>query len=565
MYFCDKYWILSKMDKYDKRHQRNLRKLDKELETIYTLWQKEASALVPTIKGFDPSREFDINRYPKTKKQLDALTKKYAETMRVTFESRIKSEWNLAQGKNDEVVKDYFGATARDMKTPSALMSRYLDRNEKALETFLSRKSADTGLTLSERVWDYAERYRTEIESGLELALRDGLSANETAKELKKYLRHPDKLFRRVRNKQTGKLKLSKPAKAFHPGTGVYRSSFKNARRLVATEVNIAYRTSDHLRWQSMDFVTGVEVKLSNNHTLNGRPFTDICDDLKGTYPKDFKFTGWHPLCRCYAVPALEDPDRFFARTFRGGGESPEGVTDVPDNFKAWAKNNADRISKAEARGKLPYFTEDNRRYLGDDFQNRSVSWKMDTHIPPIPHTGQKVLTVSPGEFKRAISTEKTRNKNGWMVDVHDDYTGLKCFLTGDGKSGVAVTKDGDIVSLFSSVSGDHRSEKLIFMAIENGGVKCDCYAGGLQNLYARFGAKAVGKTPFNRDYAPDDWKAIPDGDQRKQEYPVVAMIFPKKVTDGVSLWNKGAEIKLSKVRYFSDYEEMLRYRDSLL
>ena len=23
--------------------------------------------------------------------------------------------------------------------------------------------------------------------------------------------------------------------------------------------------------------------------------FHDICDDLKGRYPKDFKFTGWHP------------------------------------------------------------------------------------------------------------------------------------------------------------------------------------------------------------------------------------------------------------------------------
>ena len=129
----------------------------------------------------------------------------------------------------------------------------------------------------------------------------------------------------------------------------------------------------------------------------------------------------------------------------------------------------------------------------------------------------------------------------------------------------MAVTKDGDIVSLFSSVSGDHRSEKLIFMAIENGGVKCDCYGGGLQNLYARFGAKAVGKTPFNREYAPDDWKALPDGDERKQEYPVVAMIFPKKVTDGVKLWKDENPIKVDKLRNFDDYDELLRYRDSLL
>ncbi|MDR0754714.1 MAG: hypothetical protein LBF04_04920, partial [Prevotellaceae bacterium] len=71
----------------------------------------------------------------------------------------------------------------------------------------------------------------------------------------------------------------------------VYRSSFKNARRLTATETNIAYRAADYERMQDFDFVVGIEINLSNNHTLNGKPFTDMCDDLKGKYPKDFKFT----------------------------------------------------------------------------------------------------------------------------------------------------------------------------------------------------------------------------------------------------------------------------------
>ena len=53
---------------------------------------------------------------------------------------------------------------------------------------------------------------------------------------------------------------------------------------------------------QQLDFILGIEVHLSNNHTcLNAKgepePFYDICDELQGRYPKDFKFTGWHPLC----------------------------------------------------------------------------------------------------------------------------------------------------------------------------------------------------------------------------------------------------------------------------
>ncbi|EJW89679.1 hypothetical protein EVA_22214, partial [gut metagenome] len=74
-------------------------------------------------------------------------------------------------------------------------------------------------------------------------------------------------------------------AAQFHPGRGVYRSSYMNARRLAATETNIAYRTADHLRWQDFDFVVGIRIVLSNNHTClgsDGKPhkFTDICDEL---------------------------------------------------------------------------------------------------------------------------------------------------------------------------------------------------------------------------------------------------------------------------------------------
>ena len=113
-------------------------------------------------------------------------------------------------------------------------------------------KRVDNGLSLSDKVWKYTDRFKNEIELGIDCGLRDGLSAPEIARNLKMYLQYPDKLFRRVRT-QHGILKLSKTAAAFHPGQGVYRSSYKNARRLAATETNIAYRTADFERWQDFD------------------------------------------------------------------------------------------------------------------------------------------------------------------------------------------------------------------------------------------------------------------------------------------------------------------------
>ena len=177
-----------------------------------------------------------------------------------------------------------------------------------------------------------------------------------------------------------------------HPGRGVYRSSYMNARRLAATETNIAYRTADHLRWQKMDFVVGIEIVLSDNHTIRLQPgektsdlpgqmradgtpkanavrtLTDICDTLAGRYPKGFKFTGWHPHCRCRAVTILkteEEMPRDTKRILDGrqpSADSANAVTDTPEAFKNWVENNRDRIANGHS---LPYFIRDNAKYTG--------------------------------------------------------------------------------------------------------------------------------------------------------------------------------------------------------
>lgn len=60
---------------------------------------------------------------------------------------------------------------------------------------------------------------------------------------------------------------------------------------LAATETNMAYRAADYERWQQLDFVVGIRIELSNNHTClgaDGKPhrFHDICDDLQKKYPE---------------------------------------------------------------------------------------------------------------------------------------------------------------------------------------------------------------------------------------------------------------------------------------
>ena len=81
---------------------------------------------------------------------------------------------------------------------------------------------------------------------------------------------------------------------------------------------------------------------------------------MKGKYPKDFKWTGWHPNDLCYVIPIIKTEEQFWLPKEERGKDNAE-ITDVPQGFKTWVANNQDRIARAEKRGTLPYFVRDNR------------------------------------------------------------------------------------------------------------------------------------------------------------------------------------------------------------
>ncbi len=345
-------------NKYEKRHRRNTKAYQKKIDKIFDEAAREAAILGTSIDGVDTSKVFSFADYPSTKKRIDTLLNTLTKDIRNVIVNGINLEWTLANNKNNTLVGLIFG----DNKLSAAQERKYYSTNDSAREAFLARK--ESGLNLSDRVWNYTNQFKTEIELGLDVGIRQGLSADEMTRDLKQYLKYPDKLFRRVRDEH-GNLQLSKAAQAFHPGRGVYRSSYKNARRLTATETNIAYRSSDYERWQAMDFVIGIEVVLSNNH-----PVPDICDDLAGRYPKDFKFTGWHPHCRCHAISILKSDEELAEDTRRilaGEEPLPADTSKVDYNgqakLEAWMADNADRVLNAQ---NLPYFIKDNPKYTTD-------------------------------------------------------------------------------------------------------------------------------------------------------------------------------------------------------
>lgn len=356
---------------YDRQHLGNLNAYLKQVDELYNAVCDEAARMGATL-DISGSKPLDLSKYPFISSRLETLLKSLQNGLQTLVADGVTTEWQLANDKNDQLVYSVFGDKVLGLTEEK--FRQYFSTNGKALEAFRERKK--NGLNLSDEVWNYTRQFKNEIEMALDVGIKDGRSADQLSRDLRGYLKYPDKLFRRYKDKE-GMFHLSKRAKEFHPGAGVYRSSYKNARRLAATETNIAYHTSDYERWLQLDFVVGIEVKLSNNHTVKDRkgksvPLHDMCDDLAGRYPKTFKFTGWHPHCRCYAVSILkteEEREQDRQRILQGKKpidykKSKNYVSQLPVGMQDWLKANEGRITEATARGTLPYFIKDNQKMV---------------------------------------------------------------------------------------------------------------------------------------------------------------------------------------------------------
>ena len=314
-------------------------------------------ALTSSVSHLDEGEVFRYSEQKKIAKKVSDRLRDLHSAVYAAIKNDIALEWDEANTACDELAASCFGKEILSDKR----FAGWFERNTEAMEAFISRSEA--GLNLSDRIWQPVKQLRSEMELAMTVAIGDGDSASQISRYVRQYLNNPDKLFRRIRDEK-GNLKLSKAAKAYHPGQGVYRSSAKNAMRIARTETNIAYRRADNTRWQQMEFVIGQEIHLSRNH-----PVTDICDTLAGRYPKNFVFDGWHPQCFCYVVPVLLSEKEMMAlQQAKLNGEdydiSGKVITDMPDNFKSWAIDNAERIERAKERGTLPYFIKNNKKIV---------------------------------------------------------------------------------------------------------------------------------------------------------------------------------------------------------
>lgn len=314
------------------------------IDAIFEQANKDLVKLARSVK-YDGSKLFAFRNYPKLGTRFDELMNTMASDIQAVIINGVTAEWYESNAKNDNLAKSILGKRLSDQQVSSTEYQNYFHRSDGALKAFIERK--DNGMNLSTRIWNMTKEYRSNLELALSVGLSEGKSAEELSRDIREYLNEPKRLFRRVRNKY-GQLVLSKAAKSYNPGTGQYRSSYKNALRLARTEINMAYKTADYERWQQLDFVVGYEVKRS------GRKYScSICEAFAGKYPKWFKFVSWHPNCRCYVIPILMKDSEFWSESKTSVNE----VTEVPPGFKRWCAENLERAKKSSS---VPYWVRDN-------------------------------------------------------------------------------------------------------------------------------------------------------------------------------------------------------------
>ena len=181
--------------------------------------------------------------------------------------------------------------------------------------------------------------------------------------------------------------------------------------------------------------------------------------------------------------------------------------------------------------------------------------------------------TADPEYFSAQLNRAIKENKNGLMVSPKTPQeladSGAVTFMSKDGMSGAAVTADGDIEAVFRIPGGEGKklSYQMVVTAVDNGGVKLDCYGEKLVQNYSKMGFEPVAKVKWNPEYAPEGWNYGPKD------------VYVMKLQDGLDAAQIEAKLGLSETEggfhMFTDeelaalpemdYDEALAYRDSLL
>lgn len=185
-----------------------------------------------------------------------------------------------------------------------------------------TRKYYNDGLSLSDRVWKYANESAQKIQNQIALNLRLGNSALNTARQIQEaneqVVRIPKYLQKQI------DLLDNKNLASNLIDNYVKKTLHYNAMRVARTEINNAWKGSYKEKMDQLDFVENVKWNLSRSHKEPCNCETYASQDLyglgPGVYPKNavpHNGLSAHPNCLCNMTMILSPIEKWIENEYR--------------------------------------------------------------------------------------------------------------------------------------------------------------------------------------------------------------------------------------------------------
>ena len=415
---------------------------NKRLGRLYSDYVKKLTSLGYGEDVLEDDALFNFDNFPQLKARLNEIFNDYYQNSLLCYKSGITDGVALAYNHDEMVIGSYSVLTDKAIRVA----------RDTAAATFISnRLKAKNGLNLAQTVWNYCQQTKSEFEMAMSNTIADGIkqgsSAEEIGKSIRRYLNDPDMMYRRyhtIKIQKNGKKKdvvtwrrrritdgkvrfVEEPLEKV--GMGVYRSARKNALRVARTEISAAYHKARNERWQNEPFVIGQYIHVSPQHNID-----DICNDLEGRYPKDYVWISWHPQCICTSDPITiqgEEKKEFYKRLMAGEDMSnyvsPFAVLTMPEKYNQYIKDNSEAIVKAGMRGKLAWHLQDNTKYWAH------LLSPSDRKKLGLKAVSSKELILAKAKERHALRTKEQIDKiqSRWDKHRRDYYNGLVHNLLG--------------------------------------------------------------------------------------------------------------------------------------
>ena len=391
---------------FEKEHLFQSLSYNKKVEASLTHASRTIGKTVSanTLKG-------SALRYSKRfKKDIDTAITTLRASLQDGIETRMSDAWGLANLKNDAIEKAYLAGTN--------VIPNFGRINLGSLDQFIRR--SEGGLQLSSRVFNVGAK----VQDSLSTYLSSGIVSGRSAVGISRDLGH-----------------LVKGGGVVYKGTlikGAGNATFE-AIRLAATETNSAYRMGDLARRKQLPFIRGIEIHLSGQH-----PRPDICNEMVGDYPKDFIFTGWHPLCICFSTAIMMSKKEFLKGLKKGNITSANYISNVPTGAVTYIKGHTKAITKQK-----PYWYINNFNLISQTVLKTAKTPPLKKKVIP---KGNQNLELD-GAIPKKVDTPDIKYIERDHLDFIDDFRERIELTRKDAKkAGVTLSKqEGD--DIFSAIS----------------------------------------------------------------------------------------------------------------